>query len=544
MVEGETGILSVHPRDFRPLYEPSKRRLTWPNGAVATLFNAVEPDQLRGPQQDLAWSDELAKWRYARETWDMLQFGLRLGDAPQQIITTTPKPVPVLKEIMASSDTVVTRGSTYANRANLAPSFFSQVVRKYEGTRLGRQELNAEILEEAEGALWSRELIERNRKPFTTDDELRETMKRIVVALDPAVSSDDDSAEHGIVVCGLGHDGHGYVLEDLSIRGTPDAISRRAIAAYDRWQADRVVGEVNNGGEWIGQTIATTAKAMHQEGQRKSPEVAYKSVHASRGKQTRAEPVSALDEQGRIHHVGSFPEMEDQMCEWEPLSGQRSPDRLDARVWGFTELMLSGDEAFEGGEGQFIFETKDIPHLHDLAKVFGLDIKGSRISVVWGAWDQAADIVYLYGEYVEERARLETWASAIRKRGRDVPGIFCLTARKRTQDQGERLVDRMVDEQLDIFTAEADAEASVDEINSRVGTQQLRVASNLTSWLSEYRAYRRDQKGQIVQENDGLMVATGLLLVSGLSIAMVGNATVEDAKTDWADQTRNRRTGY
>lgn len=542
MVEGETGILSVHPPDFRPMYEPSKRRLTWPNGAVATLFNAVEPDQLRGPQCDLAWSDELAKWRYARETWDMLQFGLRLGDAPQQIITTTPKPIPVLKEIMASPDTVVTRGSTYDNRANLAPSFFSQVVRRYEGTRLGRQELNAEILEEAEGALWSRELIERNRKPFTSDDELRKSMKRIVVALDPAVSSDDDSAEHGIVVCGLGHDGHGYVLEDVSTRGTPDAISRRAIAAYDRWQADRIVGEVNNGGEWIGQTIATSAKAMHAEGQRETAAIAYKSVHASRGKQTRAEPVSALDEQGRVHHVGAFPEMEDQMCGWEPLSGQRSPDRLDARVWGITELMLEGEGTFMDDEAGLLFENKGLPD--SWPRVFALDIKGSRVSVVWGAWDQNADVVWLYSEYVEQRARLEVWASAVRKRGRHVPGIFDLKGRKRSEEQGERLVDRMVDEELDIFTAEVDPEAAVDEINSRVGTKQLRIASTLTNWLTEYRACRRDDKGRLVEEHDGLMQATGLLLASGLSIAMVDKPLVPEEVEPSQSWSRNRRTGY
>ena len=365
MVEGVTGILSVHPKDFRPLYEPSKRRLTWPNGAIATLFNAVEPDQLRGPQQDLAWSDELAKWRYARETWDMLQFGLRLGNAPQQIITTTPKPLPVLKEIIANSDTVVTRGSTYDNRANLAPTFFRQIVRRYEGTRLGRQELNAELLEEAEGALWSRETIEKHRDAFgallSEADRVvawRKKMKRIVVALDPAVTSEEDAAEHGVIVGGLGYDGHGYILEDLSERLSPDGVARKAIAAYDRWQADRIIGEVNNGGDWIGHTIAQTAKAMKTEKQRDHGEVAYATVRASRGKQARAEPVSALDEQGRVHHVGSFPALEDQMCTWEPLSGQRSPDRLDARVWAITELMLGGADVYTYSETDFVINGR------------------------------------------------------------------------------------------------------------------------------------------------------------------------------------------
>jgi phage terminase large subunit-like protein len=353
MVEGITGILAVHPKDFRPTYEPSKRRVTWPNGAVATLFNAVEPDQLRGPQFDLAWCDELCKFRYGRETWDMLQFGLRLG-SPQQIVTTTPKPTSVLREIMASPDTVVTRGSTYANRSNLAPAFFRQVVARYEGTRLGRQELEAEIIEESEGALWQRGWLDKHRLSFTSDAELRSRMKRIVVALDPAASSEEGAAEHGIIVAGLGHDNHGYVLEDVSAPGTPDAAARKAIAAYDRWHADRVVGEVNNGGEWIGQTITTTAAAMHREGLRDSAEVAYTAVRASRGKQTRAEPVSALYEQGRVHHVGSFPDLEDQQCTWEPLSGQRSPDRLDADVWALTELMLGGAEVFTTPDSDFV----------------------------------------------------------------------------------------------------------------------------------------------------------------------------------------------
>jgi phage terminase large subunit-like protein len=224
----------------------------------------------------------------------MLQFGLRLGSAPQQVVTTTPKPIPVLKEIMANPDTVITRGSTYENRGNLAPTFFRQVVKRYEGTRLGRQELNAELLEEAQGALRQRETIERNRDHFgskLTEEARRiawrNKMKRIVVALDPAATSDEDSAEHGIIVAGLGHDGHGYILEDLSERPSPDPAARKAIAASDRWLADRIIGEVNNGGEWIGHTLTITAKAMKAERQRASGEVSYATVHASRGKQTR-----------------------------------------------------------------------------------------------------------------------------------------------------------------------------------------------------------------------------------------------------------------
>ena len=212
MVEGESGILAVCPNHFRPIYEPSKRRLTWPNGAVAQMFSSEEPDRLRGPQFSAAWCDELAAWRNVEATWNMLQFGLRLGKNPRQCVTTTPRPIKLLKELVKRPDAVVVRGSTYDNRANLAPSFFSQIVRRYEGTRLGRQELNAELLEDTEGALWNLDLIEASRKPKDHVPDL----KRIVIALDPAVSVSETSDATGIVVAGIGHDGRGYVLDDLS----------------------------------------------------------------------------------------------------------------------------------------------------------------------------------------------------------------------------------------------------------------------------------------------------------------------------------------
>ena len=327
MVEGESGLLAVHPKTYRPYYEPSKRRLTWPNGATATLFNAVEPDQLRGPQHDLAWADELAKWRYAQATWDQLQFGLRLGARPRQCVTTTPRPIKTLKTILEDPNTVITRGTSYDNVANLAPAFIERIVRRYQGTRLGRQELNGEILEDTPGALWTRAMIESLRV------EAAPELARVVVAIDPAATSNAESDETGIVVAGLDADGHGYVLEDLSLRGTPDAWGRAAVAAYGRWQADRIVGEVNNGGEMIEHVIRTV-----------DPAASYKAVRASRGKVVRAEPVAALDEQGRVHHVGCLPELEDQMCAFV-ADGERemdglATDRLDARVWAITELML------------------------------------------------------------------------------------------------------------------------------------------------------------------------------------------------------------
>lgn len=333
MVEGESGILSVHHPDFRPVYEPSKRRLTWPNGAVATLFNATEPDQLRGPQHDLAWCDELAKWRYAQETWDMLQFGLRLGDRPRQLITTTPRPIPVLRAILKDARTVVTRGSTYDNKANLAKAFLDTVVKRYEGTRLGRQELNAEVLDDIPGSLWTRDGLDRYR----TEKGKLPDMQRVVVAVDPAASSpetakSEDIAETGVIVAGLGVDGRGYVLDDLSCSLSPNGWGRRAVSGYDLYAADAIVVERNQGGDMVKNTILSVR-----------PDLPIIEVHASRGKVTRAEPVSALYEQGKISHVGTFATLEDQMVLFTTsgIVGETTADRVDALVWAFTELFPS-----------------------------------------------------------------------------------------------------------------------------------------------------------------------------------------------------------
>jgi phage terminase large subunit-like protein len=328
-----SGILQIHPTDFRPTYEPSKRRLTWPNGAIATLYNAVEPDQLRGPQHDAAWCDELAKWRYAQDTWDQLQFGLRLGDNPQTCITTTPRPILLLKNIIKDAGTVVTRGSTLNNAANLAAKFLDRIVRKYEGTRLGRQELYAELLEDLEGALWRHSVIDESRRKLSEIPELQ----RIVVAIDPAVSSEDDSNETGIIVAGLGVDGDGYVLDDVSGVMAPLEWAREAISLYRARQADRIVAEVNNGGDMIENTLRMFDR-----------NVSYGRVWASKGKFIRAEPVSSLYEQGRVHHVGTFTKLEDQMCsftvDFDRKAMGYSPDRMDALVWALTELMVEPDE--------------------------------------------------------------------------------------------------------------------------------------------------------------------------------------------------------
>lgn len=330
MVEGESGLLAIAPNSNRPLYEPSKRRLTWTTGVQATLFSSEEPERLRGPQHGAAWCDELCAWRNMKDTWSNLQFGLRLGKKPRQLVTTTPKPNKLLKELIASRDTVVTRGSTYDNRDNLAPSFFSQIVKRFEGSRIGRQELNAELLEDVQGALWTREMIDRARTEVRLPP-----MQRIVVAVDPsgARSSEDDGADMiGIIVSSRGTDGRGYVLADRSCKLSPAGWGRVAVDAYREFAADRIVAERNFGGAMVEHVIRTVDGSA-----------AYKEVVASRGKVQRAEPIAALYEQGRISHVCDSPELDDQLCAMtgNGFLGGGSPDRVDALVWALTELFPS-----------------------------------------------------------------------------------------------------------------------------------------------------------------------------------------------------------
>lgn len=328
MVFGDSGIASVFPPHQRPKITKKPVRIEFHTGAVATGYNATEPDQLRGPQFDCAWADELAKWRYAQETWDMLQFGLRLGNRPRQIITTTPRPIPLLKEILAAETTVVSRGVTTDNRANLAPSFVQNVIDKYAGTRLGRQELSAEILDDVPDALWTRAALDRDRRKLHDTPRL----KRVVVAIDPAAKKNEmaeEGAATGIVVAALGEDGRGYVLDDATCRESPNGWARRAVACFDRYEGDCIVGEVNNGGDMVASTIRVVR-----------PTAPFRAVHASRGKWTRAEPIAALYEQGRISHVGTFAALEDEMVNFGPngMVGDASPDRVDALVWALTEL--------------------------------------------------------------------------------------------------------------------------------------------------------------------------------------------------------------
>jgi phage terminase large subunit-like protein len=330
MVEGESGLLGCALPWFRPHYEPSKRVLTWPNGAQAQLFSAEEPDQLRGPQATHAWCDELAKWNH-EETWDNLMFALRLGRRPQCLVTTTPRPLPLLSKLMQRPDAMVSRGHTFENAHNLAPSFLSYMSERYEGTRLGRQELSAEILRDVAGALWSRDNIEACR--IQTVDR---RCLRIVIAVDPATSHHAKSDETGIVVAGW--DGkRGYVLEDASGRYTPDQWAQRVLGLFETYRADRVVAETNQGGAMVSQILRTHA-----------PHLPIQTVHASKGKTARAEPVAALYEQGKINHVGTFPLLEDQMCSFTGLG--KSPDRLDALVWALTALAFQKTAAPRVGQ--------------------------------------------------------------------------------------------------------------------------------------------------------------------------------------------------
>lgn len=324
MVEGESGLLNIFPARRRPVYEPSKRKVTFHNGAIAMLYSAEEPDRLRGPQHDAGWSDEAAAWKYP-DTWDMLQFGMRLGVNPQQVVTTTPKPVKLVKDILADPGTVITRGSTFDNARNLAAPFLLKIRAKYEGTRLGRQELNAELLDDNPNALWKRSDIDAHRrKPSEVPP-----MRRIVVAVDPAVTTNEESDETGIVVAGLGDDGRGYVFDDLTCKESPAGWAKEALAGYRNRKADRVVAETNQGGDMVEAIFRSL-----------DPNVSYQGVHASRGKFSRAEPVAALYEQGKVSHVGSFGALEDQMCDYNPQVATRSPDRMDALVWALTALML------------------------------------------------------------------------------------------------------------------------------------------------------------------------------------------------------------
>ena len=322
MVEGVSGLLAIHDEAWRPKYEPSKRLLTWPNGAIAQIYSAEEPDSLRGPQFDAAWCDEIAKWKHPDAVWDMLQFGLRLGDHPRTLATTTPRPIPLVKRLLGDPRTEVRRAPTAANAAHLAKSFLIEMERRFGGTKLGRQELDAEVISDDPDGLFQRDVIEALRVKEAPD------LIRVVIAVDPPAGKTKRSNACGIVCAGLGNDGRVYVLDDATVKGlTPARWAAKIVGLYHARRADRVVAEVNQGGAMVEAVLREVDKDM-----------AYSAVHATRGKAVRAEPVAALYEQGRVSHVGAFPALEDEMC---TLIGEgASPDRLDALVWAVWELVL------------------------------------------------------------------------------------------------------------------------------------------------------------------------------------------------------------
>jgi phage terminase large subunit-like protein len=323
------GLLAIAPNSNRPLWEPSKRLLTWPNGVQAWVYSSEEPERLRGPQFDVAWCDELCAWKNATETWDMLQFTMRSGRRPRQIVTTTPKPIPLLRALLKRSDVAVTRGSTRDNAKNLAPSFLESIVSRYQGTRLGRQELDAEVLLDIENALWTHEMLEQARAPHHVPD-----LERVVVAVDPSGTggAGDSGDAIGIVVAGKGSDGRCYVLADRTIKASPDVWARRVVEAYQFFSADRIVAERNFGGALVQNLIRTI-----------DPNASYREVTASRGKVQRCEPVGALYERNKVTHVGDLAALEAQMLAMTSagFQGDGSPDRVDALVWALTELMVT-----------------------------------------------------------------------------------------------------------------------------------------------------------------------------------------------------------
>jgi phage terminase large subunit-like protein len=325
IVRGPAGILACSPPWFRPKWNANDRRLTWPNGSTALCFSAAEPDQLRGPQCHKAIADEVAAWQYP-EALSNLVFGCRLGTNPQIAIASTPKPTPTFKDVLKLPNLHITRGATYDNKANLAGTFITALEERYAGTRLGRQELEGELLDDNPGALWKRSWIDdcRITRPFPNDP-----ISRIVVAVDPGASDkkSDDVAEHGIMVCARTSKGRGILLEDVTLKGTPQAWGSAAVTAYYKHKANVIVAEENQGGAMVKHTIHSI-----------DPSVPVTLVRASKAKEARAEPISSMSEQGKIHHMGVFAYLEDQLCEWEPGKGMKSPDRLDAYVWGFTHL--------------------------------------------------------------------------------------------------------------------------------------------------------------------------------------------------------------
>lgn len=498
MCYGESGLVSVFPPHERPRIVANPGvSVTFHTGAIALGYNATQPAQLRGPQFDAAWCDELAKWRYAQETWDMLEFGLRLGDDPRALVTTTPRPIPIMREILSDPDTRVTRGSTFDNAGNLAPKFLRKIRRRYEGTRLGRQELHAEMLDDLPGALWTRDIIEAHRAPALDKDENPlplPPMRRIVVAVDPSgvgEGDDEDGDSVGILVVGKGFDNRAHVIADRTSDGGPAEWAKAAVGAYHEFKADRIVAERNFGGAMVEHTIRTADAT-----------VSYKSVTASRGKVVRAEPVSALYEQGQVSHIGAFPELEDQMCDFGPdgYIGKGSPDRVDALVWAITELSFGGETIFDVPFDRISVAPFPIPA--HWKRAYAVERKDGRVAALWGAIDPTDGVIHFYSEHDMPPSTMTLQAEAIKLRGSWMPGMFPVTAPGRSKAEGKALIKEMKQSGLklrDVHFAE-----EVTEVVDQVNLGRIKVFSNLTGFEREYRAYQRDENGNLAE--------TGLLM--------------------------------
>lgn len=500
-------ILAIHPPDEAPTVRYKPVRLTWPNGAVALGYNGTEPNQLRGPEFDTAWVDELAKYRYARETWDMLQFTMRSGIDPRVMVTTTPRPLPVIREILDDPTTRVTRGATYDNAANLPPQYLARLETRYEGTRLGRQELFGEVLDDAPGALWTRDCIDALRVRQAPD------FQRVVVAIDPSGTSGDGSGDDvGIVVAGKGVDGRAYVLADLTCQLPPAGWARRAVEAYREHRADRIIAERNYGGAMVEAVIRTV-----------DPKVPYREVVASRGKVTRAEPVAALYEQGRVSHLGAFPQLEDELCAFTPSGyvGGDSPNRADALVWALTDLMLGDEDALPVTVNSVVVPAFQIPAFW--ARVYALDIgKGRNAAALWAAVDDATDTIYAYAEHVSEEMVPTLHAAAIKARGDWIMGIVDPGAHGREKADERAFLSTWRAQGLRLRPLPDRGEVAFDALTDRLATGRLKIMDTLHATRAAYAAYRRDDAGKLSDEP--LMDCMRMIAAEGRRVASVREA--------------------
>lgn len=419
------------------------------------------------------------------------------------------------------------------NAANLSAEYIKSLAGLPDRQR--KRFLEGVYIDELDGALWSYEVIEKNRRDLSDIPEAKR--RRVVIAVDPsgAASNEDTTADEiGIIVVALGDDGHAYVLDDLSVLDSPAGWGKVIANAYRDYKADAVVAERNFGGEMVRFVIQSA-----------NPNIPVRVVTASRGKAVRAEPISALYDQGRVHHAGKFDRLEDQLCALTTggYRGDGSPDRADALIWALTELALSEEvRIFDSAEDDFIVAPIDIPR--HWRRVFALEVTHNRVACLWGALEQGTDTVYLCSEYVARRQDLAVHAAAIRDRGEWVPGVINPLARGRTKEQGDRIIERLLAMKLDVFEADTDQDAAIEELQTRLAAKRLKVFNTLPEWLREYRNYRRDKDGDVVEENDALMVAAGLLCLAGLHIATTDIALEAEATADWADRSRSNVTGY